>query len=109
MADIYKMNELQTIINPILQSYGIHRAYLFGSYARGDATSNSDIDLRIDSGNIKSMFTLGALYEELTEALKKPVDLVTTSALEHKANIDRTRKFRDSIREDEKLIYEQNN
>ncbi len=55
------------------------------------------------------MFTLGALYEELTEALKKPVDLVTTNALEHKANIDRTKKFRDNIREDEKLIYEQNN
>ncbi|MCI9427375.1 MAG: nucleotidyltransferase [Eubacterium sp.] len=109
MADIYEISELQMIIRPILQNYGISRAYLFGSYARGEATGNSDIDLRIDSDNIKSMFTLGALYEELTEALKKPVDLVTTNALEHKANIDRTKKFRDNIREDEKLIYEQNN
>ena len=106
MADIYEISELQMIIRPILQNYGISRAYLF---ARGEATGNSDIDLRIDSDNIKSMFTLGALYEELTEALKKPVDLVTTNALEHKANIDRTKKFRDNIREDEKLIYEQNN
>ena len=109
MADIYEISELQMIIRPILQNYGISRAYLFGSYARGEATGNSDIDLRIDSDNIKSMFTLVALYEELTEALKKPVDLVTTNALEHKANIDRTKKFRDNIREDEKLIYEQNN
>ena len=55
MEKIYAMNEIQAIIRPILQDYGVSRAYLFGSYARGEATGQSDIDLRIDGGRIRSM------------------------------------------------------
>lgn len=107
MAKIYALDEIQAIIVPILRDYGVSRAYLFGSYARGDATEKSDVDLRIDGGRIKSMFGLGSLYHELTEALKKPVDLVTTEALTHKANANRTERFRTHIKEDERLIYEE--
>ncbi len=107
MEKVYALHEIQAIICPILQNYGVSRAYLFGSYARGEATGQSDIDLRIDGGGIRSMFGLGALYHELTQALKKPVDLVTTEALEHDANAGRMGRFRISIKEDEKLIYEE--
>ncbi len=106
MEKVYVVDEIQEIIHPILQSYGVSRAYLFGSYARGEADENSDIDLRIDGGAVKSMFGLGALYDELTQALKKPVDLVTTEALRHSANQARTKRFCIGIGEDEKLIYE---
>ena len=106
MEKIYALSEIQELINPILQNYGVSRAYLFGSYARGEATEESDIDLRIDGGKIKSMFGLGALYYELTQALGKSVDLVTTEALEHTTNIERTECFRTYIEEDERLIYE---
>lgn len=106
MKKIYALDEIQQIINPILQNYGVSRAYLFGSYARGEATEWSDIDLRIDGGQIKSMFGLGALYDELTRALDKPVDLVTTEALQHNANIERMERFQSYMMEDEKLIYE---
>ena len=92
---------------PILQNYGIRRAYLFGSYARGEATGKSDIDIRIDGGRIKSMLGLGALYEELAETLKKPVDIVTTEALQHPANAPRTKNFLNRIKEEERLIYEE--
>ena len=44
---------------------------------------------------------------ELTQALKKPVDLVTTEALSHDANAARTEGFRVRMKEDEKLIYEE--
>lgn len=70
MEKVYALDEIQAIISPILQNYGVSRAWLFGSYAREEATGQSDIDLRIDGGKIKSMFGLGALYEELTQALK---------------------------------------
>lgn len=106
MEKIYALNEIQAIISPILESYGVSRAYLFGSYATGEATGQSDIDLRIDGGRIRSMFGLGALYQELTEALKKPVDLVTTESLGHSANAARTQRFCNHIKEDEHLIYE---
>lgn len=68
MDRIYEVNEIISIITPILQNYGVRRAYLFGSYARGDVQPGSDIDLRIDGRNIRSMFGLGGLYNDLTEA-----------------------------------------
>lgn len=107
MDKIYALDEIQAIINPILQNYGVSRAYLFGSYARGEATGQSDIDLRIDGGKIKSMFGLGALYQELINALDKPVDLVTTESLNHIANRKRMERFCSSMKDDERLIYEE--
>lgn len=52
------------------------------------------------------MFGLGRLYDELTNALGKSVDLVTTEGLKHKANRERTERFLENIVEDQKLIYE---
>lgn len=106
MEKTYDLEEIQTIVNPILKNYGVKRAYLFGSYARGEATGQSDVDLRIDGEKVRGMFGLGSLYQTLTEALGKPVDLVTTESLKHKANASRTRRFYNNIKEDECLIYE---
>lgn len=107
MERIYAVEEISDIVAPILKGYGVSRAYLFGSYARGEALPDSDIDLRIDGGKIRSMFGLGGLYNDLAKALEKPVDLVTTEALNHRTNMQRTEKFRAHIKEDEKLIYEE--
>lgn len=64
MEKIYAVNEIQAIIRPILRDHGVSRAYLFGSYARGEATEQSDIDLRIDGGRIRSMFCTKELVKE---------------------------------------------
>lgn len=109
MPKIYDFDELANLTRPIFKRYGVSRAYIFGSYARGEANENSDIDLRIDSGKIKSLFVLGGLYNDLTDILNKPIDLITTNSLEHAANAERTEKFRLNIRKDERLIYEENN
>lgn len=106
MSGIYEEQEIKKIVTPIFLSFGVDRAWLFGSYARGEASPDSDIDIRIEGGRMKGMFALGHLYDELSNALEKPVDLVTTEALEHKANAERTRRFVSNIKEDEKLIYE---
>ena len=42
MEKIYEVDEIRKIIHPILQSYGVRRAYLFGSYARGEADVSSE-------------------------------------------------------------------
>lgn len=107
MDKIYTIEEIQRIVEPIARKHGVGRVYLFGSYARGEATEHSDIDLRIDSGRIKSLLGLGGLYAELQDAFAKPLDIVTTEALSHKANRRITADFQKRIREDERLLYEE--
>ena len=51
---------IRECIAPICKKYPIRKAYLFGSYARGNATEKSDVDLRIE-GDIKSFFMLGGI------------------------------------------------
>ena len=79
---IYTIDEIRKCITPIAKEYGVEKIYLFGSYARGDATESSDLDFRIDKGKIRGYFALGGLYNRLSDALNKPVDLVTTESLD---------------------------
>ena len=81
----------------IRDRYGAERIYLFGSYARGDMTDTSDIDLRIDKGSIRG-FQLGGLLLDLEDSFGIPVDLVPTSSLDQ--------RFLDTIQKDEVLLYE---
>ena len=97
MAAKYYIEELQSIIVPLAQKYGAERIFLFGSYARGDMTNSSDIDLRIDKGSIRGL-ALAGLLVDLEDALGIPVDLIPTTSLDS--------RFLESIHPDEVLIYE---
>ena len=77
----YTLKEIIRIIKPILNKYGISDIYLFGSYARGEAKSNSDIDIYCDKGNIKTLIDQGELEEELESALNKEVDIIFTTSI----------------------------
>lgn len=94
---IYTIDEIKKIVSPIAKAHGIKRIYLFGSYARGEATPTSDIDFRIDKGNIKGLFALGSLYADLEEAINVPIDLLTTESLDS--------EFMSEIKLEEVLIY----
>lgn len=50
---MYSVSDIQRIVAPIARRYGVDRVFLFGSYARGDNTPGSDIDLRIDRGRVR--------------------------------------------------------
>ena len=85
-------------IAPICKQYGVKRAYLFGSYARGEATENSDVDLRIEKGAIKSLFTLIGFRMDLKNALHTEVDLLSVLPESH--------QFKKNLLRDEVLLYE---
>ena len=75
VANIYTVEEIRQIIKELSNKYDIRNAYLFGSYARGEATEQSDIDIVIQGGkNFKggSVFSLG---EEIRSNTQKPVDI----------------------------------
>ena len=46
---IYTIDEIRKIISPIATRYGVERMFLFGSYARGEATTQSDLDFRLET------------------------------------------------------------
>ena len=74
------IKQIRDIIVPILNKNNIYEIYLFGSYARGEARSNSDVDIYCEKGSIKSLYDAASLNEELKQALKKEVDIVYTSS-----------------------------
>ena len=75
----YTVDEIRRIAVPIAVSYGVKSLSLFGSYARGEATERSDIDLLIDRTGMQKGWAIGGLYEDLSDALGKELDLVTTT------------------------------
>ena len=42
---VYSIDEIRKIVTPIAKQHGVDKVFLFGSYARGDATPASDVDL----------------------------------------------------------------
>ena len=74
--NVLSIKEIKERIKPILNKYGINNIYLFGSYARGEAISTSDVDIYCDKGNIRTFIDQGNLEDELEQALNKKVDIV---------------------------------
>lgn len=99
---IYTLDEIRSRVKPVAEKYNLRAVYLFGSYARNEATENSDIDLLVDrSGSkIQSMFDMGGLYEDLCRTMCKEVDLVTTQTLEQASTRARNPLFIKSIHEE---------
>lgn len=71
---IMKIDEIKTILSSVFNDKNITFAYLFGSYAKGEAVEHSDVDLMI-FGPITGLdfFSLGG---ELERALHKKIDLI---------------------------------
>ena len=92
--------DISTAVSRVLARYDASEAYLFGSFARGEQTPDSDIDLRLVCGNAMTFGTLYELSHELEKELGRKVDIVTNPP-EHMRPA-----FRKSIEQDEVRIYE---
>ena len=75
----YTIDEIKSKVVPVAKNYGISKLSLFGSYAKGEATDDSDIDFFIDKGKIRGLMQYFSFVNELEEVLKCHVDVVTTS------------------------------
>ena len=96
MTDI---SEIKKQLQPIAVQYGLRKVFLFGSYAKGTQTGESDVDLLIEKGAPLSLLQLSGFLQDASEALGMDVDVVTTTGIEE--------SFRETIRETEVLIYEE--
>ena len=91
--------DISTAASRVLAQYDVSEAYLFGSFARGEQTPNSDIDLRLVCGNAMTFGTLYELSHELERELGRKVEIVTNPT-EHMRPA-----FRKSIKQEEIRLY----
>lgn len=90
---------IKQAVTPIARSYGVKRIYLFGSYAKGNASENSDVDLLVEKGKPLSLLKLSGMRQSVQDALQLSVDLVTTTGIED--------EFHKEIAGTEILLYEE--
>ena len=95
----YSTEEIRQTLLPVFRDYGIRRAVLFGSYAKGNATATSDVDILVDSG-LRGMAFFG-LLDSVSSTLRIPVDLIDVSQLRADSPIE------EEIRHSGVCIYEQ--
>lgn len=79
-AETHLARERDRILR-IAAKYGAHNIRIFGSVARGEADSASDVDFLVDMESGRSLFDLGGLQIELESLLGCPVDVVTERGL----------------------------
>ena len=71
---IYDLPEIKRRLEPVFAASGVKTAVIFGSYAQGQATEDSDVDILVDSG-LRGLDFVG-LVEYIREALQKEVDVL---------------------------------
>ena len=101
---VYSFEEIAERVRPVAEKYGLKSVYLFGSYARGDADDESDVDLLIDDGGVHGAFWLGGLYGDFCEALEKEVDMVTMDSLERRRETKYGKRFVEEVELDRRRI-----
>ncbi|PIV37748.1 hypothetical protein COS31_03135 [Candidatus Roizmanbacteria bacterium CG02_land_8_20_14_3_00_36_15] len=92
------MDKYTDKIIPVLKKYGVIRASLFGSMARGEDNNKSDIDILIEPASGTTLFDMAGIQIDLQKSLKKSVDLVTYGSVNP--------MLKNQILRDEKVIYQ---
>ena len=99
------ITQIKKLTEPIFKKYGVEKAYIFGSYARGDYDENSDIDIIIVAKNIKSLLIIGIILENLKQALQKDVDLIEEECFENEQMEDFELQFYENIKKERVMIF----
>lgn len=92
------MDEIREKIAPIADRYGVETVGLFGSYARGEADEESDMDFVVSKGRMKSLLEYCGMLDDLEDAFSCHIDMVIR-------NNSCNENFWDEIARDEVIVY----
>lgn len=98
--DYRSLRKFAPQIKKIAEKHGISKVYVFGSTARGDASSQSDVDFLVEMQEGVSLFGIGGFSYETEKLLGVRVDVVPLSTLSQVSD----REFVKNIQEDAILL-----
>lgn len=104
---IYTLEEIAQRVRPVAEKYNLRAVYVFGSYARGEAREDSDVDLLVDitGADLSGFFAIGGLYNDLEDALRKKIDVVTTDALAQPCRRMSDQLFYEMVSKERRELY----
>ena len=102
---VYTTNEIADKVRPIAEAYGIDKVYFFGSYARGEATENSDIDFYVEFSKPLGL-RYCSFFSDIEESVGKSVDIITKDGLYNPVTLSMNEPLIKRILEERKCIYE---
>lgn len=85
----YTITEIECMVQPLLKKYSAEQAVLFGSYARNEATPDSDIDLMVIGGRLFDPTDVFCIADELYSISGKKVDVYEKREIDEKSDFFR--------------------
>ena len=87
---VMSITDITYIVKPLADKYNIQQVYLFGSYARKEATEDSDVDILVCGGDKFKLTMVFAFAEELRKALNKDVDVFEINEINQDSDFYKT-------------------
>lgn len=93
--------QIKQTVSEYFKDKPVKKVYLFGSYARGEANEESDVDLLLEIADDAPVtyFTLGGYLADMRDTFQRKVDIVTTDSLRD------DRYFTKFVQEQKKILY----
>lgn len=103
----YTIEEIKRTVEPIAKKHELGAVWLFGSYARGEATDSSDVDLVIDlTGSPLSGFAVCGLYDEFASAFATGADCISEGLLHQPSFRRSSERFKEEVLRERVKIYD---
>ena len=87
---VFSIQDIKALVKPIAEKYKVKEVYLFGSYARGEADENSDLDFLVFGGEDFKLTMIFSLAEELRMILDKKVDVFEINEINQDSDFYKT-------------------
>ena len=95
---ILTLDEIRRVVRPLAEKYRVEAVFLFGSYARGEAHEESDLDFLVYGGEHFKLTRILSLGGELRRAFGKNVDTFEIR------EVDETSPFYKRVMEEKVLV-----
>lgn len=101
--------KIEEVVKRIVAHHHPEKIFLFGSYARGDAHEDSDIDLLIIDQTLEPGHKRAIKYLDAVQGVREPVDILVYTPDEFKTQKNQHFTFPNEVFREGKLIYERSN